>query len=101
MRFPANLPIERVFVTESILESDILVVRLTDRSAILYDMNIASVVAQLKSERDRLDKAIAALSGLDGSGKIRTKRVLSADARERIAKAQRARWKKFKAAKKG
>jgi len=64
-------------------------------------MNIASIVGQLKAERDRLDRAIQALSGLDGSGKIRTKRFLSADARERIAKAQRARWKKFKAAKKG
>ena len=100
MRFPANLPIERVFVTERIL-ARYLVVRLTDRSAILYDMKIASIVGELKAERDRLDRAIQALSGLDGSGKIRTKRILSADARERIAKAQRARWKKFKAAKKG
>jgi hypothetical protein len=32
-------------------------------------MNIASIVAQLKSERDRLDKAIAALTGLGGTGR--------------------------------
>jgi len=64
-------------------------------------MNLASIVAQLKSERDRLDKAIAALSGLDGAGRASgRKRVLSAAAREKIAKAQRERWKKFKAAKK-
>jgi hypothetical protein len=65
-------------------------------------MNIASIVAQLKSERDRLDKAIEALSGLGGTGRASGgKRVLSAAARARIAQAQRERWKKFKAAKKG
>jgi hypothetical protein len=63
-------------------------------------MNLASIVAELKSERDRLDKAIAALSGLDGTGGgIRHKRTLSAAARARISQAQRERWKKFKAAK--
>jgi len=35
-------------------------------------MNLSQVVAQLKSERDRLDKAIEALTGLNGTG--RTKR---------------------------
>lgn len=64
-------------------------------------MNIASIVAELKSERDRLDKAISALTGLNGTGRNSTgKRTLSAAARERIAQAQRERWKKFKAAKK-
>ncbi len=65
-------------------------------------MNIAEVVGQLKDERDRLDRAIAALSGLNGTAKSRfkTKRFLSPDARERIAKAQRLRWKKQKAAQK-
>lgn len=63
-------------------------------------MNIASVVAQLKSERDRLDKAIAALTG-GGTGRVSgRKRVLSAAARARIAAAQRERWRKAKAAKK-
>lgn len=64
-------------------------------------MNIASIVAQLKSERDRLDQAIEALSGLAGTARVSGhKRVLSAAARARIAQAQRERWKKFKAAKK-
>jgi hypothetical protein len=65
-------------------------------------MNIASIVSQLKSERDRLDRAIQTLSGLDGATRNSSnKRVLSAAARARIAKAQRLRWAKFKAAKKG
>ena len=64
-------------------------------------MNLSQVVAQLKAERDRLDKAIEALSGFGGTGRTSgRKRTLSAEARERIAKAQRERWKKFKAAKK-
>ena len=72
-----------------------------ERSDRMPAMKIASVVAQLKSERDRLDKAIAALSELGGSGRASGRKgVLSAAARERIAKAQRERWKKFKATKK-
>ena len=64
-------------------------------------MNLASIVAELKSERDRLDKAIQALSGLGGTSRNSTgKRTLSAAARARIAQAQRERWRKFKAAKK-
>ena len=63
-------------------------------------MDIASILAQLKLERDRLDKAIAALSGLGGTGRASgRKRVLSSAARARIAAAQRARWKKWKAKK--
>jgi hypothetical protein len=63
--------------------------------------DIGAVVAQLKLERARLDKAIAALSGLTGraGGGGGGKRKLSAAARERIAAAQRARWAKFKAKK--
>lgn len=58
--------------------------------------DLSSVVAQLKAERSKIDKAIAALSGLDGrSGG--GKRTLSAAAREKIAAAQRARWAKVKA----
>ena len=63
-------------------------------------MKIADIVGQLKAERDRLDHAIRALAGLGGTQKTTKKRTLSADARERIAAAQRLRWKKFKAAKK-
>ena len=36
-------------------------------------MNIAEIVGQLKDERDRLDRAIAALSGLDGTAKTQSK----------------------------
>ena len=63
-------------------------------------MKIASIVAELKSERDRLDRAIQALNGVSNQRKS-GKRKLSAAARASIAKAQRERWQKFKAAKKG
>ena len=63
--------------------------------------DLGAVLAQLKKERDKLDRAIAALSGLGGkSGGGRTgRRRLSVAARKRIADAQRARWAKFKAKK--
>lgn len=68
-------------------------------------MDIATVVRQLRSERDRAAKdvqrlgaAIAALEG--GSNRVRTgKRDLSVSARARIAAAQRARWAKVRASK--
>lgn len=63
--------------------------------------DLSAVLVQLKKERDKLDRAIAALSEAGsgtGSGK-RVKRRLSAAARKRIADAQRARWAKFKAKK--
>jgi len=63
-------------------------------------MKIADIVGQLKAERDKLDRAIQALAGLNGTQKAAKKRTLSASARARIAAAQRLRWKKFKAAKK-
>lgn len=62
--------------------------------------NIASIVGQLKAERDRLDRAISALSGVSNQRKS-GKRTLSAAAREKIRKAQVERWRKFRAAKKG
>lgn len=49
-------------------------------------MNIADIVGQLKAERERLDRTISALTGIDGSGKT-GKRVLSAEAGERIGAA--------------
>src|ERR1700757_3197863 len=78
--------------------------------------NLTQVVQRLKQERDQaqrridqLDEALKALTGLGGvrgtagsrgpaqaSGKRRT---MSAAARKRIAAAQRARWAKWKAAK--
>jgi len=63
--------------------------------------DLRAVVEQLKKERDKLDTAIAALSGITGGGGSgRGRRKLSAAARERIAAAQLARWAKFKAKKK-
>ena len=63
-------------------------------------MKLNQIVGQLKAERDRLDRAIAALGGVSNHRKS-GKRTLSAAARASIAKAQRERWRKFKAAKKG
>ena len=65
--------------------------------------DLGAVLEQLKEERAKLDRAIAALSGLgnNSSASRRGKRTLSAAARKRIAAAQRARWAKFKAKKGG
>jgi ABC-type transporter Mla subunit MlaD len=64
--------------------------------------DLVAVLEQLKEERAKLDRAIAALSGVVGakssSGK-RGKRTLSVAARKRIAAAQRARWAKVRAKK--
>lgn len=64
--------------------------------------DLGAVLMQLKQERAKLDRAIAALSGVvetkQNSGRT-AKRKLSAAARKRIADAQRARWAKFKAKK--
>jgi hypothetical protein len=62
--------------------------------------DLGAIVTQLKQERDKLDRAIAALSGVGRSSGGGGRRKLSAAARERIAAAQRARWAKFKAKKK-
>src|SRR3954468_7353955 len=64
--------------------------------------DLGAVLAQLKVDRAKLDRAIAALSGVvegDASKAGRGKRSLSVAARKRIAAAQRARWAKFKAKK--
>ena len=65
--------------------------------------NLTGIVKQLKQERDRaqeqlsgLNAALAALSGPNGTRKGGT---LSAQARAKIAAAQRKRWAKIKAAK--
>jgi exonuclease VII small subunit len=60
--------------------------------------DLGAIVAQLKAERAKLDKAIEALSGVAGKSGGGTRK-LSAAARARIAAAQRARWAKFKAKK--
>jgi hypothetical protein len=57
--------------------------------------NLEAVVKELRLERNKLDKAIAALTSLDGTGnktKTSQRRTMSVAARRRIAVAQRARW---------
>lgn len=61
--------------------------------------NLGKLVAQLKQERDKLNRAIEALSGGTGTSRGGGRRKLSAAARERIAAAQRARWAKVRAKK--
>ena len=65
--------------------------------------DLGAVLAQLKAERAKLDRAIEALSGVvAGAGQNNGRggrRRLSAAARQRIAAAQRARWAKFKSKK--
>jgi hypothetical protein len=68
-------------------------------------MDIQTVLAELTKERDRIDKAISALSDLGargrrpgrppGSGKLgahRPRRHMSAAARRRISKMMKKRW---------
>jgi len=61
---------------------------------------MAAVIQQLKNERDRAAKTVArldaALAALNAGGRSGGSRTLSADARERIAAAQRARWARVK-----
>jgi len=77
-------------------------------------MDINSILAQMKQQRDRLDGAISALEGAratrkatngrrkpgprTGNGRRRAKRRLSAAARKRISEAAKARWAKAKKA---
>ena len=61
-------------------------------------MDIKAILSQLKAERDRLDKAIAALEGLEssgtsrGRGRRRGRRRMSAAGRKRISEMMKARW---------
>lgn len=73
---------------------------------------LSSLVAELRTERDRAEKELeqlnAALSALGGLGRAngrsprgrtgKKRRPMSADARKRIAAAQRLRWAKWKRA---
>jgi hypothetical protein len=81
-------------------------------------LNLTQAVRQLKSERqqarrrlEQLDTALQALSGVGGLSGVNRRtgrnprdegerRTMSAAARKRIAAAQRARWAKWKAARK-
>jgi len=62
--------------------------------------DLGAIVAQLKAERAKLDKAIEVLSGVAGKSGGGATRKLSAAARAGVAAAQRARWAKYKAKKK-
>jgi hypothetical protein len=74
--------------------------------------NLTGILQELQSERGKLqqelksiESAIAALQGSNGgrsggSSSDRPRRFMSVAARRRIAAAQRARWAKWKAAKK-
>jgi exonuclease VII small subunit len=63
-------------------------------------MDTATIVAELESERDRLNSAIAALQGGSRRSYVRTaagkpddrKRRLSAAARKKIGEAMKKRW---------
>jgi hypothetical protein len=57
-------------------------------------MNIDRILSELRSERDRLDQAIAVLQGVSKAPSTgrRVRRSMSAAARARISKAMKARW---------
>jgi len=70
-------------------------------------MDMNRILAELRTERDRLDRAIVAIEGLNSTGRrrpdrppsaIRKRRTFSAATRVRMAAAQRARWAKAKQA---
>jgi hypothetical protein len=58
--------------------------------------SLRSEYARLGKEMERVGKALNALGNVSGNGFKRTKRVLSKDARRRIAEAQRRRWAKVR-----
>jgi hypothetical protein len=64
-------------------------------------MDTTAIIEQLEEERERLETAIAALTGVGPNHRRKGRRKTSAAARERIAAAQRRRWKAFKKAQKG
>jgi hypothetical protein len=59
-------------------------------------MDTASIIGQLEEEKERLEAAITALSGAGTNHRRKGRRKMSAAARERIAAAQRRRWRAFK-----
>jgi hypothetical protein len=67
-------------------------------------MNIAPILAELKAERDQLDRAITALEHVAGSSnrasRPRARRKISAEGLARIRAAQKARWAKVRGKKK-
>lgn len=62
---------------------------------------LKSEASKLQQQLDGLNSAIKALGGRNSVGRVkRGKKRLSASARAKIAKAQKARWAKVRAAKK-
>jgi hypothetical protein len=57
-------------------------------------MDTQSIIAELEAERNRLDKAIAALQGMRGkaAGNGRRGRRLSATAKRRISEGMKRKW---------
>ena len=58
--------------------------------------SLRSEYSRLEKEMERVGKALSALGNSSGSKLKRTKRILSKEARERIAQAQRLRWAKVR-----
>src|SRR6266436_3727369 len=75
-----------------------VVIRVFERLLQYLAMNIAPILAELKAERDQLDRAITALEYVTGSSnrgsRPRTRRKISAEGLARIRAAQKARWAK-------
>jgi hypothetical protein len=63
-------------------------------------MNTEQIIEHLEEQKKRLEIAIAALDGHRPKIRRRGRRKMSAAAKERIAAAQRRRWKAFKKAQK-
>jgi hypothetical protein len=61
--------------------------------------SLQSEYSRLQKEMERVGKALDALGRVNGHKFGRVKRILSKDARERIAAAQRLRWAKVRKAK--
>jgi hypothetical protein len=70
--------------------------------------NVSSIVKQMKKEKDKVEKQLSALNlalsafvgtyyGAKSAKPTRKKRTMSAAARKKIAAAQKARWKAWKA----
>jgi len=67
-------------------------------------MDTNRILAELRGERDRIERVIAALEGVNSTGRLaryfrratRKTRRISAAGRARIAAAQRARWAKLR-----
>jgi len=81
-----------------------VVIRVFERLLQYLAMNIAPILAELKAERDQLDRAITALEYVTGSSnrgsRPRTRRKISAEGLARIRAAQKARWAKARGRKK-